>query len=222
MLQKTEKQFIQLHKEKSEKRIASRKMLGTLAFVVFAIVSNAQFQYGVKINSGASCQSDMLEIANNCDVRFSPGFGLVGKYRFTDGFALKSGLEYTQKGRSLDNNDISLSNKLQYLNLPIKAEFSASEKAGFRNGQRVFFAAGPYLSYLLAADGDLNDVAFDLKSDTKDFDFGLSMEMGIEFPVFTNKTLQFGLNYDMGFVEVYKSEPDLHNKMASISVGLMF
>lgn len=195
-----------------------------ISFVLVGItnVSNAQFEYGVKLGVGATCQSNLLEIANNCDTRFAPTIGFIGKYQFTEGFALKSGLEYQQKGRSFDKNEINLSNKLQYLNLPVKAEFSAGEKAGFKKGQRVYFAAGPYLSYLLAADGEMNNVEFDLKSDTKDFDFGLGLEIGFEFPVFTDKTLQIGLNYDMGFIEVYKSEPDLHNKMASISLGLLF
>jgi hypothetical protein len=198
------------------------KGLLVILFVGIAAVSNAQFEYGFKLNAGFACQSDLLEIANNCDMRFSPGFGLIGKYQFTEGFALKSGLEYQQKGFSLDDDYTTSSNKLQYLNLPLKAEFSAGEKAGFKKGQRVYFAVGPYLSYLLAADGELNDVSYDLKNDTKDFDFGMAFEIGFEFPVFTDKALQLGLNYDMGFVEVYKSEPDMHNKMASVSLGLLF
>jgi len=222
MLKKTEMQFMKLQKQNSEKGKQLRKLLVIVVLVALATTGNAQLQYGVKLNAGASCQSDMLELAKNCDVRFSPSIGLVGKYQFTEGFALKSGLEYLQKGRSYDEDGASLSNKLQYLNLPVKAEFSAGEKAGFKNGQRVFFAIGPYVSYLLDAKGELNDVSFDLKSDSKDFDFGFSYEIGFEFPVFTDKTLQVGLNYDMGFIEVYKSDPDLHNKMASISLALLF
>lgn len=208
--------------ESSAKKGPLRKLLIAVLLVGIAGISNAQFQYGFKINAGLACQSDILEIANNCDVRFSPGFGFVGKYQFTEAFALKSGLEYQQKGRSFDENGTSLSNKLQYLNLPVKAEFSAGEKAGFKKGQRVFFAVGPYLSYLLDAEGELNEVSFDLNKNTKDFDFGLGFEIGFEFPVFTNKALQLGLNYDMGFVEVYKTESDLHNKMTSLSLGLLF
>ncbi|WP_346863699.1 porin family protein [uncultured Draconibacterium sp.] len=223
MLQKSEKQLSQLQKQSSKMSFSLKKLV-LLMVVVLSVsaTSNAQLQYGVKASAGATCQSDMLEIAKNCDVRFSPGIGLLAKYQFTDAFALKSGLEYLQKGRSYDENGSSLTNKLQYLNLPVKAEFSAGEKAGFKNGQRIYFAVGPYLSYLLDAKGELNDVSFDLQSDTKDFDFGLSYEIGFDFPVFNTKTLQVGLNYDMGFIEVYKSEPDLHNKMASISLGLLF
>lgn len=186
------------------------------------LIANAQMSYGVKVAAGAACQSDLLRIADNCDALLGPSFGIVGKYQFTDGFALKSGLEYQLKGRSYTEENIDMSEKLQYLSLPVKAEFSAGEKAGLKKGQRVYFAVGPYLSYLLDADLEIDDVYSDLGNDTKNFDAGLGFELGMEFPVFNQKALQIGLNYDMGFVEVYKSESDLHNKMASISLGFLF
>ncbi|QIA08228.1 porin family protein [Draconibacterium halophilum] len=205
----------------SRKKLFALFLVGVLT-VGISFVSKAQMSYGVKFGTGVACQSDLLELANNCDVRFSPSIGFIGKYQITEGFALKSGLEYQQKGRSFTEENIDVSNKLQYLTLPVKAEFSAGEKAGFKKGQRLYFAVGPYLSYMLDAKGKLDDIEFDMNNDTKDFDAGLGLELGMEFPVFNQKALQVGLNYNMGFVEVYKSEPDLHNKMASISLGLLF
>ncbi|AHW62282.1 Outer membrane protein beta-barrel domain-containing protein [Draconibacterium orientale] len=205
----------------SGKTLYSLILVGVLTMGL-SLASKAQMSYGIKFGAGAACQSDLLELANNCDVRFSPTIGFVGKYQITEGFALKSGLEYQQKGRSFTEEDMDVTNKLQYLSLPVKAEFSAGEKAGFKKGQRLYFAIGPYLSYMLDAEGELDDATFDMKNDTKDFDAGLGLELGMEFPVFNQKALQVGLNYDMGLVEVYKSEADLHNKMASVSLGLLF
>jgi hypothetical protein len=208
-------------KNDSGKRLYSLMLVGVLT-IGLSLASKAQMSYGIKIGTGVTCQSDLLELANNCDVRFSPTIGFVGKYKLTEGFALKSGLEYQQKGRSFTEDHVDITNKLQYLSLPVKAEFSAGEKAGFKKGQRLYFAIGPYLSYMLDAEGELDDATFDMKNDTKDFDAGLGLELGMEFPVFNQKALQVGLNYDMGLVEVYKSEADLHNKMASVSLGLLF
>ncbi|MDX8339579.1 porin family protein [Draconibacterium sp. IB214405] len=205
----------------SGKRLYAILLAGVLTMGL-SLASEAQVSYGFKLGAGAACQSDLLQIANNCDVRFSPSVGFITKYQLTEGFALKSGLEYQQKGRSFTENNVDVTNKLQYLTLPVKAEFSAGEKAGFKKGQRLYFAAGPYLSYMLDAEGKLDGVAFNLNSDTKDFDAGIGLELGMEFPVFNQKALQVGLNYDMGLVEVYKTEADLHNKMASISLGLLF
>jgi hypothetical protein len=209
-------------KTNSKRKSLVRTILMSLILLGLTSVTSAQFQYGIKLGVGAACQSDLLEIANNCDMRFAPSIGLIGKYHFTEGFALKTGLEYQQKGRSFDEDGVSLTNKLQYLNVPLKAELSAGENAGFKNGQRIYFAVGPYLGYLLDAEAELNNVSFDLKSDSKDFDFGLGFEIGMELPVFSEKALQIGLNYDMGFVEIYKSDPDLHNKMASFNLGFLF
>lgn len=222
MIKKTEKQFFQLHRNGSEKWNQIKRLSVLVFFIGLATISNAQFEYGVKVNAGIGCQSDLLELANNCDIRFCPSIGLFGRYQLTEAFALKSGLEYLQKGRSFDKEETKLTDKLNYINLPVKAEFSAGEKAGFKKGQRVFFAVGPYLSYLLDAERELNNVTYGNKENTKDFDFGLSFEIGFEFPVFTDKALQIGLNYDMGLVEIYKTEADLHNKMTSVSFGLLF
>lgn len=222
MLQKIETQLIPLHNTPLTKGDQMIKLLLVVLFIGLSSVGNAQLQYGLKVNAGVSCQSDMLELANNCNIRFSPSVGLLGKYKLSEGFAIKSGLEYLQKGSSFQDEGNDLSNKLQYINLLAQAEFSAGEKAGFKNGQRIFFSVGPYLSYLLDAKGELSVVSFNLKNDTKDFDFGLSFELGVEFRMLENKALQLGLNYGMGFVEVYKSEPDLHNKTVSISLALFF
>ncbi len=220
MKQKTEKNM--KPNALSHKKQSGKKLLILAILLIPGFISHAQLQYGIKLNAGGSCQSDLLQLSDNNDIRFSPAASLVAKYNISEGFALKSGLGYQQKGRYYDKKGTELSNKLQYLDIPLLAEFSAGEKAGFKNGQRIFFATGPYLGYLLDAEGKQNGTSFDLKDDTKKFDFGLSFELGMEFPVFNQKALQVALNYDMGLIEVYKTEPDMHNKMASVSVGLLF
>jgi len=180
----------------------------------------AQFQYGIKVGIGGTCQSELLQLADNNNLMLGYSLGFDTKYRFSDGFALQTGLEYQQKGRKVDEND--LTEKLHYLHVPVRAEFSAGERAGFKKGQRIYFAAGPYLSYLVDADGTKNGAGFDLKSQTKDFDTGLSLEIGFEFPAFESHSIQLGLNYDMGFANVYKDKSDLNNKMAAINLGYFF
>lgn len=198
------------------------RMIMLTAFLLVSAWAGAQVRYGFKVDAGGSCQSDLLEITNNVDLRFAYSAGLIARYNFTDGFAVKSGLSFEQKGREKDVKNMELRNKLSYLTLPVKAEFSAGEKAGFKNGQRIFFAAGPYVSYLLDANEDVNGNDHDITDRVKDFDYGMAFELGFEFPAFDEKTIQLGLNYDMGFVEVYENEPDLHNKMATISMAILF
>lgn len=42
-----------------------------------SIFSHAQFQYRIKLGVSATCQSDLLEITNNCDTRFVPTIGFI-------------------------------------------------------------------------------------------------------------------------------------------------
>ena len=103
---------------------------------------------------------------------------------------------------------------------PVKAEFSAGEKAGFKNGQRLFFATGPYAGYLLNAKAIKDDVTVDLDT-YNDFDFGWSFELGYKIPVNKSNALQISLNYDMGISEV-ADDTDSENKSASLNVAWLF
>ena len=158
----------------------TRVLLLSLLLLGLSKPGNAQFDYGIKLGAGAACQSDLLDIANNCDLKFSPSFGLVGKYHFKNGIALKSGLEYVQKGRRIEENASLINDKLHYLNIPVKAEFSAGEKAGFKNDQRVYFAMGPYFSYLLDANSIGDEQQYRFKDLTKDYDFGFCVDNKIQ------------------------------------------
>ncbi|MFV0592461.1 MAG: porin family protein [Draconibacterium sp.] len=221
MKKKTEKQLIQARNTYLLSK--TKLVLFTLLFVLgMAQSTKAQFQYGIKAGIGGTCQSELLHLADNTNIRAGYNLGFNTKYRFSEGFALQSGLEYILKGRKVDETDLNIDEKLHYLQLPVRAEFSAGEKAGFKKGQRIYFAAGPYLSYLLDANGKNNGTTFDLKGDTRNFDTGLSLEIGFEFPIFAQHSMQLGLNYDMGFTDVYKTKTDLNNKMAAVSLGFFF
>jgi len=77
--------------------------------------SKAQFQYGIKAGIGGTCQSELLQLADNTNLTLGYSIGFDTKYRLSDGFAIHSGLEYVQKGRKVDETD--LTEKLHYLHL---------------------------------------------------------------------------------------------------------
>lgn len=207
-----------------------RSRKGDLQKILFLIVillgtssiSSAQFKWGVKLGANASTQSDIGNIYDNTAIKAGFNIGIIAKYQMNEWVALKSGIDYQTKGKQGDTKgqDLEIKNDLRYLILPVKAEFSASEKAGFKKGQRLFFATGPYFGYLLDAEETIQEQTTDLK-DLKDFDFGWSFELGMEFPFLKNKTLQVSLNYDMGFSEI-SDDSDIQNKSASLNLGFLF
>lgn len=193
-----------------------------LLLISFSINGFAQFQLGVKLGANASTYSEIGNICDNSDLRVGLNGGVIAKYQMKEWLAFKSGVDYQLKGMKCDvsGEDYKLETKLNYLVLPVKAEFAAGEKAGFKNGQRLFLATGPYCGYLLDAKQTVHGQTTDLK-DLNDFDFGWTLELGYEFPVMKSNVLQVSLNYDMGIKEV-ADNADIQNKTASINFGFLF
>lgn len=181
----------------------------------------AQTEFGIAVFTGAACQSELLNLYDNSDLKFSYGGGINGKYNFTEGIALQTGLQYLQKGSSRKFEDEKGNINFHYLEVPLQIAVSASEKAGFKNGQRMFFAAGPYFSYLLDTQSG-NTVQANLEEEVNTLDVGLRFSSGILFPVFEDKKIEFSINYNMGLSEVYKSENNIQNKTGFISLGYQF
>ena len=204
------------------KRMNNKLLLLALILISGVEIANAQegFNWGLKTGINASTQSEMGNICDNNDLIAGFNGGLVGRYGFNDWLGVRSGLDFQMKGTQCENAGTEFTNRLNYLLLPVKAEFSAGEKAGFKNGQRLFFATGPYAGYLLNAKQIKNDVKTDLEL-YNDFDFGWSFELGYQVPVLKNNALQFSLNYDMGISEV-ADDSKSENKSASFNVAWLF
>jgi hypothetical protein len=185
-------------------------------------LSKAQFQWGVNAGVNASTLSALGNLGDDNALKIGFNSGLVARYRFNDWLAFKSGVAYQQKGEKMDEaitkNEIKTS--LSYLVVPVTAEFSAGEKAGLKNGRRLFFATGPYFGYLLDSKQTVSGNTTNLK-DLNDGDFGWNFELGFEFPVMKTSALQISLNYDMGFSDIAEGV-DSQNKTASLNLGLLF
>jgi len=204
------------------KEFLQKAAIFMLLIIGSTTLSFAQFDWGVKLGANASTQSEIGNICDDNNLKIGLNAGMVARFRVNDWMAVKSGLDYQNKGKLCDlkEENTELTTNLKYLILPVKAEFSASEKAGFKNGQRLFFATGPYFGYLLDATETKSGNTTNL-DDLNDFDFGWSFELGFEFPVFKANALQVSLNYDMGVSDM-ATDLDVQNKSASINLGFLF
>ena len=222
MKTKTKKSVLSISKNGKHIRRTLRNTVVLAILLGVVNVASAQNKLGVKVMAGGSCQSEILKISDNNNLQFAYGLGITDNFRFSETFALQTGLEYTRKGMHNDESNTDLENTLHYLQLPVLAEFSAGEKAGFKNGKRVYFAAGPYFAYLLDAESKENNVKIADKEDFRNYDLGMRFNLGMEFPVSEINKLRVGLNYDMGFTDIYKNQTDMQNKMCSVSLGYIF
>ncbi len=220
----SEKSLAKILPEVKMKLRGNTRKLILLVSLVFLCTSFTfgQIKLGVVGGINASTQSGIGNIWDNEAVACNIQIGLMPQYQFNDWFAMKSGLMFSQKGRSIDilSNGLEQKQKdrFSYLEIPIKAEFSAPSG---NKDHRLFASVGPYAALLLDSKKKIDDQTYDLEGQTKDSDFGLSIGFGVEYPLGKN-SLQLLLNYDMGFSEIAEYDSDLRNKSLSLSVGWYF
>lgn len=124
---------------------------------------------------------------------------------------LKTEILYCQNGATLDKKVADESQDIYYtsnggyftvgqLNIPILAKFVTNKK--------IAFIGGCYVGTILTAKGTGNDgTSVDLKSNLKDFDFGL--QLGTSYPI--NKNLTVELCYNRGILNLDKSSQSIEN-----------
>ncbi len=196
-------------------------MIG-LILMFSSTLSFGQFKMGAIAGFNVSTQSGIGNIWDNDGIRSNFNVGILPQYKVNDWFALKTGMIYSRKGRTIDversGREMEQSEKFNYLEVPLKAEFSALSG---KKDHRLFASVGPYAGLLLSSKRTVDNRTYDIEGETYDTDFGLSIGFGVEIPYGEN-SLQFLLNYDMGLSEVAKYDTDLRNKSLSLSVGWYF
>lgn len=192
--------------------------MGILTLMMIASVQAfSQVEMGIQMGMGASTQADLGNICKNQELRCGINFGLLARYQTNEWLAIKSGPHYTQKGSQLDDPDETY--RMNYLQLPVKAEFSSVLKQG--NASRIFLAMGPYLATCLKAEYETGGLSADIKDEVNSTDVGWALELGFQLPVAGSKLLA-SLNYDMGFSEVFEMQEDIQNKTLSLNLGFLF
>lgn len=170
------------------------------------------FQSGLNLNSayGNAINKDYKGVLTGLSI------GGHFKVNMTKHFGLKAILSYDQYGwayRSLTFEDSwgsglvkgDVLNKLNYLNLPILAEYSFGEKIKFNINGGVFFG------YLLN-----NKMVIIIKEPTvsnnestsdnyKSANFGLSVGAGVQIPVTAKIKFDFGIRNSTGLTNIYTS-----------------
>ncbi|WP_242693103.1 porin family protein [Sabulibacter ruber] len=177
---------------------------------------------------------DLLEYTNgNVKTKMRQGFhaGAYLSIPMGSGFEFEPGVQYSQKGMVLEgrvpgdvgtytNAKITLTNKAEYIDVPLLAKVYVGE------GFNLF--AGPQVSFLVSNKVNVNAGAFGFSAYNDDFewqnsqrkvDVGISAGAGYQF----QNGLNFGGSYDMGLTTLdatadYKS----YNHGFKASVGFRF
>lgn len=203
-----------------------RKIILVEAFLTILVFKSfGQIDLGVKSGINVSTQIESGVSWTNNDLIVGLNVGGIVRYHVNEWLAIRSDIVYIQKGRRyrnpFENSTKIIPDRFNYIIIPLKAEISAGERVGLDKGQKLFFAAGPYYGFLLNAERKDNSTNISLNETTENYDYGLSLDLGFEFPV-KNHSITFGTNYEMGLSKFAEYDNELRNNTISFNVGFIF
>ena len=136
-------------------------------------------------------------------------------------FSILTGLEYVQKGMSIDvpNANSNTTISMNYFEVPVLAQYNYF----INRSNKLTAGLGPYFAFAVSRSASNDTQSQDLSSSTSSFDMGARMAIGYE-PVITHD-LSFvgGMHYDLGFLNTAsQGDTTLANRafVANVGVGV--
>ncbi|MDO1500823.1 porin family protein [Winogradskyella maritima] len=196
------------------------KKFFTLIIAVVAISVNAQSDKGdftIAPQAGLNLSNYTSSENLNNKIRVAFNAGVVTEYYFSDRWSLRSGLIYDSKGTKLEEGSFNLEEKLNYLVLPVHANWH------FGSNRNWYLNFGPSFGFLLSAKADENGQESDIKDLVNSFDLGLGLGIGYKFNM--DDRTQFFIEYQgyNGFINIAEeSDINLLNATSAFNIGVIF
>jgi len=188
-----------------------KKLILLVAVMLFAFNVNAQgVDFGVK--AGVNFASIGGDEADDFGSRTSFHFGVTAGIGVSDNFNVQPELVYSSQGASLDIEGIDADIKLDYVNLPIMAQFQVAD--GFS------IELGPQFGFLMSAKVEADGEEEDIKDDLKGLDIGAGV--GVNYAMASG--LNIGARYNLGLSDINDGEGDISNQnnVIQVSIGYRF
>jgi len=188
-----------------------------IAFFGFALMNAQDINFGAK--AGVNFASITGDDTDDLDMRTSLHVGVVAEIVISETFSFQPELLYSAQGAKESIENVDLTFKVDYLNLPLMAKFYVGE--GFS------LEAGPQIGFLLSSkfegEEDGNSMSVDMKDYLKGIDFGLNLGLGYKL----ESGLNFGARYNFGFSDLNDSEEEfgtssIKNSVIQAYVGFFF
>ncbi|MES2486519.1 MAG: porin family protein [Bacteroidota bacterium] len=211
------------------------KRLFTLLMVLgIYTASNAQdkkleFGFGAGINSSyLSLGSDFVDVNKPYNLGtgliWEPNIFVSAAYNFNPKWALKAKVYYDSKGSGDGIKKASVTGgqnangvyfPLKYITVPITAQLSwGREKNWYASG-------GGYVGFLLSAKENFANT--DLKNEFSSTDAGISLGLGLKFPLSKSLKLFIEADRQFGLTNVWTADKDgAQTQRTAFSVGINF
>ena len=194
-----------------------KKIMMIAAMMVAVLSANAQNEVG-QVTLQPKVGINIANMTGDTWVDKKGKVGLVAgveaEYGITENFGLDFGLLYSMEGCKLKTSgmDKSLSVNLDYINIPILAQFYAAKGFAIKAGIQPAFNVRHKASY----DGESANLK-DAGIETKSFNFSIPVGLSYEYQSFV-----LDARYNIGVTKLFKDADQGRNSTFSITLGYKF
>ncbi|WP_200976761.1 porin family protein [Echinicola sp. 20G] len=175
-----------------------------LAFILLAGFQQVNAQTGIRAGWN---YPEIKGISSDGNSGFHVGF--YKKISLLGLVAVEPGIQYSQKGGKFEDNGMTGTERLHYIDVPVLA------RLGFIPLINIF--AGPQASFLVARNYEGSTDISSIEELSK-FDIGGVVGVGINLPLGFNVQG----SYDFGFSDLNYSDVDTKNSVYKVSIGKNF
>jgi hypothetical protein len=187
------------------------KYLSIALFIGIISTMNAQDSTMPKSNAGIKGGYNLAAVnydgSGETGQRHGFHAGIYGESFISDSFAIQLELMYSQQGYEIKDGNVTFTQKLDYINLPVM--FKAYPSKNF------FLEVGPQIG-LAISHKEVNDGFFgsSIEKDPNSFDWGMNFGGGFK----TDSGVSLGVRYHLGLGDLY-NDNKAQNRVWQFSIG---
>jgi len=202
----------------------------SVVIVLMSAYAQAQrkWQYGFNIGGGLGIQQiDNSSVIDNSAIRTFNAEALV-YIPVLKNYYLRTGLAYVNKGTTIQEDALTTTNKISYIELPVTLvrKYDISTLGKLIAGVGGYFAMGDNgtITYETPNSNSSNYISFGEDQDFLKYDAGIRVVTGLEL----NNRLTFNLGYDFGLTNIASQSlkdagyTSVYNRQFIIGLGLLF
>lgn len=182
-------------------------LIGVITILGITEVIAQDFKFGAK--AGVNFSTFVGDDSDGSETRTAFHLGVVGNYKISEKFAVQPELLYSAQGAEGNDDGISLTYKLDYINIPILADYTIAPGLSLQ--------AGPQLGFLANEEVESANVSVEL-DEAEAFDFAAAF--GAQYKL-KDLDLFFQFRYTLGLTDVLQ-DVNATNSTLSLSIGYFF
>ena len=192
-----------------------KKIMMIAALMVATLSASAQNEVGqITLKPTVGMNIATMTKFNDTKARIGMAAGVEAEYGVAEKFSLSAGVLYSMQGCKWKEGDETLTYKIDYINIPILAQYYVVKGLAIKAGIQPGFKASAKAKASEGSNsisGDLNDVK----------GFALSIPFGVSYEY---KSFVLDARYNLGVTKAFKDSwnTDSKNSWFMISLGYKF